>query len=112
MKPSLKKKWVAGLKSGNFQQGPGYLVNRDQFCCLGVLREVNDPDDDRSRNDDGLTLNDQQLEEFELTSEIQDAFTGLNDLSRIVINEEADNFAFECGPVPFEMIAGLIHYAL
>ena len=31
--------WVAALRSGEYQQGTGYL-NSGDFCCLGVLCEV------------------------------------------------------------------------
>lgn len=38
MKKAIAKKWVAALRSGDYQQGKGRLRNnQDQFCCLGVL---------------------------------------------------------------------------
>lgn len=44
MKASLKKKWVAALRSGKYKQGKGALrikgEKRDTFCCLGVLADV------------------------------------------------------------------------
>lgn len=50
MKLSLKKKWVEALRSKDYAQGMGYLRcapdddSPDQFCCLGVLCDVVDPD--------------------------------------------------------------------
>lgn len=40
MKPELKRKWVAALRSGKYKQGTGELFYRDEYCCLGVLCEV------------------------------------------------------------------------
>ncbi len=38
MKKSIKKAWVAALRSGEYKQGTGQLRNkRNEFCCLGVL---------------------------------------------------------------------------
>jgi hypothetical protein len=35
--PTLKSKWVAALRSGDFQQGTSFFENNGKFCCLGVL---------------------------------------------------------------------------
>ena len=41
MDKSLKKKWIAKLRSGDIKQGRGYLCNsRGNMCCLGVLGHV------------------------------------------------------------------------
>jgi len=38
MKKTVMKKWVKALRSGEYSQGEGQLVDsRDNFCCLGVL---------------------------------------------------------------------------
>ena len=34
------KKWVKALRSGEFEQGTGYLRKGDKFCCLGVACAV------------------------------------------------------------------------
>lgn len=46
MKPELKAKWVAALRSGEFAQGKGKLVDESgtRFCCLGVLERVSGTD--------------------------------------------------------------------
>ena len=33
----VKRKWLKNLRSGEFQQGIGYLHNEGRYCCLGVL---------------------------------------------------------------------------
>jgi hypothetical protein len=37
MNADIKAKWVAALRSGEYQQGRGRLKTGDAFCCLGVL---------------------------------------------------------------------------
>lgn len=40
MDQDIKARWVAALRSGQYQQTEGYLQTRDGFCCLGVLCEI------------------------------------------------------------------------
>jgi len=40
MNPVAKELWLAALRSGEREQGKGYLNVSDKFCCLGVLCEV------------------------------------------------------------------------
>jgi hypothetical protein len=48
LKPEIKSKWLAALRSGKYIQGRGLLINRHPtnwpipvvHCCLGVLCEV------------------------------------------------------------------------
>lgn len=41
MKPEIKAKWVAALRSGEYEQGKGALrTANDKFCCLGVLCDI------------------------------------------------------------------------
>lgn len=49
MDKELKAKWVAALRSGEYEQGVGSLYNktRDAYCCLGVLHRVADVPDDQ-----------------------------------------------------------------
>jgi hypothetical protein len=37
MKKSIMKKWVAALRSGEFEQGTEALERYGKYCCLGVL---------------------------------------------------------------------------
>lgn len=40
MNPTIKKEWVAALRSGEYEQGTGYLRSGNEFCCLGVLCDI------------------------------------------------------------------------
>ncbi len=43
MNELIKEQWVAALRSGDYLQGSGALhrvLERDWFCCLGVLCEL------------------------------------------------------------------------
>jgi hypothetical protein len=40
MKPEVKAKWIAALRSGEYKQGRGVLRDGDTFCCLGVLCDL------------------------------------------------------------------------
>lgn len=49
MNAELKSKWIAALRSGEFEQTTGILQARDgdnklSFCCLGVLCKIAHPD--------------------------------------------------------------------
>jgi len=41
MKPEIKSKWIAALRSGEYKQAEGMLrASEDTMCCLGVLCEI------------------------------------------------------------------------
>lgn len=41
MDPTMKAKWLAGLREGNYRQGQQALRRKDNtYCCLGVLADV------------------------------------------------------------------------
>lgn len=40
MKPEIKQKWVAALRSGQYSQATGRLRRQDAYCCLGVLCDL------------------------------------------------------------------------
>lgn len=41
MKPEIKQRWVAALRSGEYEQGNDFLKTAGgQFCCLGVLCDL------------------------------------------------------------------------
>jgi hypothetical protein len=40
MNPEVKAKWVAALRSGEYEQGVEALKAGDAFCCLGVLCDL------------------------------------------------------------------------
>ncbi len=42
--PQLKQRWIAALRSGNYEQGRQVLrSNEDKYCCLGVLADIINP---------------------------------------------------------------------
>jgi hypothetical protein len=44
MDADVKAKWVAALRSGNYKQIKAGLRKGDNFCCLGVLCDIVNPD--------------------------------------------------------------------
>lgn len=50
MNSDLKQKWIEALRSKKYQQGSGALrscpldVHKSEFCCLGVLADIINPD--------------------------------------------------------------------
>lgn len=44
MDAEWKAKWVAALRSGEYEQGVGNLMAPVGFCCLGVLCNIFNPD--------------------------------------------------------------------
>jgi hypothetical protein len=40
MRPEIKQRWIAALRSGKYQQAKSYLNFNGRFCCLGVLCDV------------------------------------------------------------------------
>jgi len=40
MDPQIRARWVAALRSGEYEQGREVLRSGDTFCCLGVLCEL------------------------------------------------------------------------
>jgi len=42
LNPEIKTLWVEALRSGNYPQGKDYLKKDGEYCCLGVLCEVVD----------------------------------------------------------------------
>jgi hypothetical protein len=55
MDKTIKKKWVAALRSGEYKQGKSHLHTRNnRYCCLGVLATVigKRPSDAKCNNGD------------------------------------------------------------
>lgn len=40
MNPEVKTLWLKALRSGEYEQGQGFLNRRGKFCCLGVLCDL------------------------------------------------------------------------
>lgn len=43
MNPEIKKQWLKGLESGEYEQGENALRIGGEFCCLGVLCDIVEP---------------------------------------------------------------------
>lgn len=57
MNQAIKEKWVAALRSGEFEQGRRNLRSSDdKFCCLGVLCHIIDPNGWRLDQEKGRYL--------------------------------------------------------
>lgn len=42
MDKDVKKRWLKALTSGDYKQGQNSLCFNEQFCCLGVLGDIED----------------------------------------------------------------------
>lgn len=40
MNQQIKQKWIAALRSGEYEQDTSYLRTNHGFCCLGVLTDL------------------------------------------------------------------------
>ena len=78
MNVTWKEKWIAALRSGEFRQTKDNLHSHDGFCCLGVLRHIADPADERTEEYEQL-LSDEQLQGFGFSHRIQEHLAQMND---------------------------------
>ncbi len=83
MKKGLKARWVAALRSGEYQQHKaGSLVSEEgeSFCCLGVLREISPAVAKAHANSNNVCyLSDSALRYAGFTHEDQKHLSELND---------------------------------
>jgi len=115
MDREMAQAWVEALESGKFKKGKYALCTHEEFCCLGVLAEVNGhlgPEDFKDFNgvrwfDDGET-NVDELGRYEgtpvpATGWLPDGYMGLDyhtDQSELgLINDGSKDF----GPVIAEI---------
>lgn len=40
MDSELKTRWIKALESGKYKKGTHYLCENDNYCCLGVLADI------------------------------------------------------------------------
>lgn len=78
MNPELKAKWIEALLSGKYRQATGRLKSGDAFCCLGVLREIIDPNSNKTAADKEVLCR-QHQDEAKLTMDQQDKLSAMND---------------------------------
>ena len=81
MKRELKARWVAALRSGTYEQGRSQLRNcANDYCCLGVLADLYDPEGWRHRGND-LSQDFEWNGEWSVFSDSQVAELGLDGIT-------------------------------
>jgi hypothetical protein len=79
MKPEIRDRWTAALRSGEYEQGRRRLrTNGDRFCCLGVLCDVVGVDLDPWADATGVALAPPILEAL-IPYEVRNALASKND---------------------------------
>ena len=98
MESELKARWIAALRSGNYQQGAGTLRSAsDRYCCLGVLADIIAPNEWQSQDQPGAPYEwgehslGTYLPHSILDTEIQSQLTRMND-SLKTNNEHYNDF--------------------
>jgi hypothetical protein len=86
MKKSIKKKWVAALRSGEYEQGTGKLRDGDTYCCLGVLCDIH-----RKETGGRWRLEKYRAENLRLPDEVV-SWAGLKSKSPAVFYENEDQY--------------------
>lgn len=99
MKPSIKKKWVAALRSGEYKQCRGRLKRGDSYCCLGVLRELAPPEIRRS--------NASPRESGMLSKRVQE-WAGLYSCDPVITGINSATYCNDAHRYDFKKIADLI----
>lgn len=70
MKKALRDRWCKALRSGDYKQGIAQLKqgpeDKTLYCCLGVLREIHDPEDETYLGS-GSSLSEETAEAVGLT---------------------------------------------
>ena len=89
MRPEIKERWVAALRSGDYVQGKDYLQRDGKYCCLGVLCDLHAqatgnqwkvmPGHKMAYNDNELYAAQEALEWAGLTDEQGRVLATLND---------------------------------
>jgi hypothetical protein len=81
LSPELKQRWVEALRSGQYPQGKGLLKNYEsEYCCLGVLCDLNDPIKWHLGEKDGNTY---YIDEYDVLPLDLCIKTGLNPMGAI-----------------------------
>lgn len=105
MDQGIKSRWIAALRSGDYQQTQNTIRHDDGYCCLGVLCDVVDQDGwvkDRQPDAPGYYhhtcssaeyggLTDQARGDLGLTGAQQRKLIEMNDNDRSTFTEIADH---------------------
>lgn len=107
MKSDIKARWIAALRSGDYNQCRGKLVDEDGYCCLGVLAAIQKAEVwQMSADSIELVLDDQDY--FDHIAGYISA--GLSKNQRATL--AAMNDGRGCEPRSFDHIAGYIQAAI
>lgn len=103
MNPEYKERWIAALRSGEFQQGSLYLLAEDRgnktYCCLGVAAHLFGDEYGIQRKETcGITwfdtvfscLPDKLSNALGLNGEVQATLSRMNDSGKFSFNQIAD----------------------
>ena len=83
LKPAIKERWVAALRSGEYTQGQGSLRILDSYCCLGVLADLAVKDSRGSWDERGDFISrDDAAQRYRCPPRFQDFFEYLDDSNR------------------------------
>ncbi len=110
MKPEIKKKWLAALRSGQYRQTTvGRLTDGQRFCCLGVLCNLHALETGTAweRNEEGLVVYDGEA--YYLPGVVQ-KWAGIRGCRPMVKGQELADL--NDSPQRFKTIAKLIEESL
>jgi hypothetical protein len=90
MKKAVKKRWVAALRSGEYDQTQEKLFDGENgFCCLGVLCDIQGDGDKNPPSDTG-GLPMWMLDQVNLSVSEEQQLIELNDTKKYTFSEIAD----------------------
>lgn len=108
------KDWVAALRSGDYEQGTGYLQSKNGFCCWGVACHLVNPDNWHGTLDKGpLGYKDEEsrrpeifLMNFPPDSVLKAlGVLGLSKIKYAAMNDRGDSFSEIADEIEKEMTA-------
>jgi hypothetical protein len=81
MNQEIKTKWVAALRSGEYEQGTKQLKKYEKFCCLGVLCDIHSKEKGIEWVDDGI-----YIDEDEFLSQDVMGWSGIKEINPPVLH--------------------------
>lgn len=96
MKKEWADKWISALRSGQYKQGREFLCANDQFCCLGVLCDLSEIDEFKTKEHRAAEYLDQDQhlpeEVMRLTGMVSTHGSSYNTPDLTVLNDEGSTF--------------------
>jgi hypothetical protein len=95
MNPEIKAKWVAALRSGNYDQSTEYLQTANGYCCLGVLCEIyrNEKGGDWKQEEKCISFNESSQVPPNYVSEWAGIYLSEQRIIEVTIGEERESVA-------------------